>query len=217
MKDLLLGVEALKFLERERLPVLKAVEAAGADEAASAAAGIGFPVALKLLSPDVIHKTEESGVKVGLGSEEEVRRTFQALVDGFALRSPEKRLDGLMVQKMGTGLELIVGSIIDEQFGPVLMLGLGGIFAEAMKDVTFRLIPIAPRDAREMIEDLKGSKVLTNPRGEAIDLALIERFLLEVSRLIEKHGEVQEMDLNPVFVSSRGIEVCDARLKIARP
>jgi acyl-CoA synthetase (NDP forming) len=121
-----------------------------------------------------------------------------------------------MVQRMGAGLELIVGSLKDPQFGPVLLFGLGGIFAEAMKDVSFRLIPLEPRDAREMIGELRGSQVLTNPRGERIDLAAIEQFLLQVSRLIVEHEEVREMDLNPVFVSSRGIEICDACLKIGQ-
>ena len=109
-----------------------------------------------------------------------------------------------------------MGSLNDKQFGPVLMFGLGGIFAEAMKDVAFRLIPIEPRDAGEMIGDLQGSKVLTSPRGGTIDLADVEHFLVRVSRLIAERGEIQEMDLNPVFVSSRGIEICDARMKIGR-
>ena len=216
MEKLLLGAEALSFLEREGFPVLKAVHAFDPDQAASAASAMGFPVALKISSPDVIHKTDEGGVKICLGNEDSVRRAFRDLADGFALHSPGKRLDGVMVQRMGTGLELIVGSLNDKQFGPVLMFGLGGIFAEAMNDVVFRLIPIEPRDAREMIGDLQGSKVLTNPRGETIDLVGIEHFLLKVSRLIAEHAEIREMDLNPVFVSSRGIEICDARMKIGR-
>ena len=216
MEKLLLGVEALNFLQKEGFPVLKAALAVDPDQAASVASAIGFPVALKISSPDVIHKTEAAGVRVCLGCEDEVREAFRGLVDGFVLRSPGKILDGVMVQRMGTGLELIVGSLNDKQFGPVLMFGLGGIFAEAMKDVSFRLIPIEPRDAREMIGDLQGSTVLTNPRGETVDLAGIEHFLLKVSRLIEEHKEIQEMDLNPVFVSSGGIDICDARMKIGR-
>ncbi len=216
MEKLLLGVEALNFLQEKGFPVLKTALAVDPDQAASVASAIGFPVALKISSPDVIHKTEAAGVRVCLSHEDEVREAFRGLVDGFVSQSPGKRVDGVMVQRMGTGLELIVGSLNDKQFGPVLMFGLGGIFAEAMKDVSFRLIPIEPRDAREMIGDLQGSIVLTNPRGETVDLAGIEHFLLKVSRLIEEHKEIQEMDLNPVFVSSGGIEICDARMKIGR-
>jgi acyl-CoA synthetase (NDP forming) len=216
MEKLLLGVEALNFLEEQGFPVLKAAHANDPDQAAGVASAMGFPVALKISSPDVIHKTDEGGVKICLSSEDEVREAYRGLADHFALHSPGKRLDGVTVQRMGSGLECIVGSLNDKQFGPVLMFGLGGIFAEAMKDVAFRLIPIEPRDAREMIGDLQGSGVLTSPRGETIDLTGIEHFLLKVSRLIAQHKEIQEMDLNPVFVSSRGIEVCDARMKISR-
>ncbi len=216
MERLLLGVEALTFLEKEGLPVLKAALANDTDQAASVACALGFPVALKISSPDLIHKTEEEGVRVFLTREEEVREAFQDLVKGFRLRSPGKRLDGVMVQHMGAGLELIVGSLMDPQFGPVLLFGLGGIFTEAMRDVSFRLIPIDPKDAREMIRDLRGFQVLANPRRDSIDLTAVEKFLLQVSRLIAKHGEIQEMDLNPVFASSVGLEICDARIKIGQ-
>lgn len=214
MERLLLGVEALAFLEKEGFRVLKAVLANDPGQAASFASALGFPVALKISSPDVIHKTEQGGVRIFLTREDEVREAFQNLVNGFSTHSPGKRLDGVMVQRMGTGLELIVGSLMDPQFGPVLLFGLGGIFAEAMKDVSFRLIPIEPRDAREMIGDLRSSQVLTNPRGARIDLTAIEQFLLQVSRMIVEGGEIQEMDLNPVFASSVGLKICDARIKI---
>jgi len=216
MEKLLLGVEALGFLERGGFPVLKAALAIDQNQAASVASGIGFPVVMKISSPDVTHKTEAGGVKICLIREEEVREAFQDLVDAFTFNNPAKRLDGVMVQQMGRGVELIVGSLNDKQFGPVLLFGLGGIFAEAMKDVSFRLIPLDPRDAKEMIKDVRGSEVLTNPRGETPDLAALEHFLLKISRLVVEHREIQEMDLNPVFISSRGIEICDARMKIAR-
>ena len=215
MERLLLGVEALTFLERKGFPALKAVLANDPDKAAKAASALGFPVALKISSPDVIHKTEQGGVRVFLTREDEVKQAFQDLVKGFRLHSPGKRLDGVMVQRMGTGLEMIVGSLKDPQFGPVLLFGLGGIFAETMKDVSFRLIPIGPRDTREMIGDLRSSQVLTNPRGARIDLNAIEQFLLQVSRLIVEHGEIQEMDLNPVFAASKDIKVCDARIRLS--
>jgi acyl-CoA synthetase (NDP forming) len=119
-----------------------------------------------------------------------------------------------MVQKLGKGFELIVGARKDRQFGPVLMFGFGGIYAESIKDVSFRLIPVTKRDAREMIEELQSYATLKNPRSGTVDLPCIEDFLLQVSRLIEKHEEIQEMDLNPVFVASRDIEVCDARIRL---
>jgi acyl-CoA synthetase (NDP forming) len=214
MEKLLLGVDALAFLDREGLRVLDSSLARDENEAVSMASGMGFPVALKVSSPDVIHKTETGGIRVSLKSEGEVRQAFGEIVAMFGSDSPEKRLDGVMVQKLGKGFELIVGARKDQQFGPVLMFGLGGIHAEAIRDVSFRLIPVSKRDAREMIEELQSYKTLKNPRSGSIDIPCIEDFLLQVSRLIENHEEIQEMDLNPVFVASRDIEVCDARIRM---
>ena len=214
MERLLLGVDALAFLDKEGLRVLESSLARDENEAVSMASRIGLPVALKVSSPDVIHKTETGGIRVSLKNEGEVRQAFREIVAIFKSDSPEKQLDGVMVQKLGKGFELIVGARKDQQFGPVLMFGLGGIHAEAIKDVSFRLVPIAKRDAREMIEELQRYATLKNPRSGTVDLPSIEDFLLQVSRLIETHEEIQEMDLNPVFVASTDIEVCDARIRI---
>ncbi len=214
MEKLLLGIDAFNFLEKEGFPVLKTSPAKDEGEAARVAAEVGFPVALKVSSPDVVHKTETGGIMVALKDAGEVKEAFKKIMGAFLSDHPEKRLEGVIVQKMGSGLELIVGVAKDQQFGPVLMFGLGGIFVEAMKDVSFRYIPITPRDAKEMIEELRSYSVLTNRRKETIDLSLIEDLLLQISRLVEKHPGIREMDLNPVFVSSGGISVCDVRIKM---
>ncbi|SPF43488.1 Acetyl-CoA synthetase (NDP-forming) beta subunit [Syntrophobacter sp. SbD1] len=214
MDRLLLGVDAIAFLDKEGIRVLESSLARDENEAASMASRIGFPVALKISSPDVIHKTETGGIRVLLKSEQEVRQAFREVTTVFRSDSPEKKLEGVMVQKLGRGFELIVGARKDRQFGHVLMFGLGGIYAEAAKDVSFRLIPVTKRDAREMIEELQCYGMLKNPRSGTVDLPGIEDFLLQVSALIEKHEEIQEMDLNPVFASSSDIEVCDARIRI---
>jgi acyl-CoA synthetase (NDP forming) len=214
MERLLLGVEALAFLEKEGLPVLKTVLAGDEDEAVRTASSLGFPVALKLSSPDVVHKTETGGIKVSLKDETEVRKAFREIVSTFAADSPDKKLEGVMVQRLGAGFELIVGTLHDPQFGPVLMFGLGGILVEAMNDVCFRLIPLDARDSKEMIEELQGYKILRNPRKGSIDLPAIESFLLQVSKLVETHPEIQEMDMNPVFAESADLKICDARIKI---
>jgi len=214
MEKFLLGVEALAFLEREGFKVLETSLAKNENEAAGAASRIGYPVALKLSSPDVIHKTETGGIRVSLKNDDEVRRAFNEIVTSFGTNSPQKRLDGVMVQKLGAGFELIVGTRKDPQFGPVLMFGLGGIFAEAVRDVSFRLIPITAGNARDMIEELRGYRALKNPRSGTVDLPSVQDFLLKVSRLMEKHEEIQEMDLNPVFVNSNNVEICDVRIRI---
>jgi len=213
MGPLMLSVDAVTFLEKEGLPVLKSILAAGEDEAAVRAAQIGFPVALKISSPDVVHKTEAGGIRVSLKDAAEVRQAFREMVGAFTSGNPGRRLDGVMVQEQGSGAEVIVGMLTDPQFGPVLMCGLGGVFVEAMKDVSFRLVPIERRDAREMLEELKGYEALVNPRSGSIDLPALEDFLFRISTFLEDHPEVREMDLNPVFVTSRGVRICDARIK----
>lgn len=214
MERLLLGVEAFDFLDKEGIPILKTVLAKDENEAVMIASQIGFPVALKVSSPDIVHKTETGGIKVFLKDEDDVRTAFTDIVHTFTSNHPGKRLEGVIVQKLGKGLELIVGTMTDQQFGPVIMFGLGGIFVEALKDVSFRLIPLDARDAKEIMEDLQGYKILKNPRGEKVDLAAVENFILQVSHLVEKHPEIREMDLNPIFASPKGVEVCDARIKI---
>ena len=141
MESLLLGVEALSFLQKEGFPVLKSLLAQNEDDAARKALEIGLPVTLKPSSPDVIHKTETGGIRVSLRDEAEVRQAFREIAATFTTNYPEKRLDGVIVQKQGSGLEVIVGMLRDQQFGPVLMFGLGGVFVEAMKDVTFQIDP----------------------------------------------------------------------------
>ncbi len=217
MERLLLGLDALNLLEQEGFSVLKSLLAKDENEATTIASEIGFPVALKVSSPDVIHKTEIGGVKTPVNDENEVRKAFRELVQNFVFHNPGKRLDGIIVQCIGRGLELIAGVLKDHQFGPVLMFGLGGIFVEAIKDVSFRLLPIEAKDARGMIEELNAYRILTSPRWKGIDLGIVEDFLLRVSKLIEKHRGIQEMDLNPLFISQSGIEICDARIKIDFP
>jgi acetyl-CoA synthetase (ADP-forming) len=216
MSSLLLGVEALSFLEKDGFPTLKSLLAKDEDEAVSKALEIGLPVTLKVSSPDVIHKTETGGIRVSLNDEAEVAQAFREIVGTFTADHPEKRLDGIIIQKQGSGLEVIVGMLKDPQFGPVLMFGLGGVFVEAMRDVSFRLVPIETFDAKDMMEELKNYEVLRKPRSGTIDLKEVEKFLFRISTFIANYPEIQEMDLNPVFVSSYGVRICDARIMVDR-
>jgi len=149
---------------------------------------------------------------VSLRDENEVIQAFKEIVETFTAGSPEKKLDGIIVQKQGSGLEVIIGVLKDSQFGPVLMVGLGGVFVEAMRDVSFRLIPIETFDAKDMLEELKNYEALKKPRSGAVDLTAVEILLFRISTLIQDHPEIQEMDLNPVFLSSQGVRICDARI-----
>ncbi|MGA9347929.1 MAG: acetate--CoA ligase family protein [Anaerolineae bacterium] len=216
MERLILGVEALRFLEREGLRVLKSSLVQDEEEAVIAAKEIGFPVALKLLSPEVIHKTEAEGVRVDLRNEREVRKAHRRLIETFHTSRPEGELEGVMIQEMGEGTEVIVGALLDPHFGPVIMFGLGGIFVEALRDVSFRIIPIEKKDAQDMIREIKGFPILQGIRGEdrGVDLRSLEDLLLNISNLIERHPTILEMDINPAFACPEGYAICDARIRI---
>jgi acyl-CoA synthetase (NDP forming) len=216
MEKLILGVEALRFLEREGLRTLKSSLAQDEGEAVIAAKEIGFPVALKLLSPEVIHKTETGGVQVDLRNESELREACRRLIKAFRATHPEGELEGVMIQEMGEGTEVIVGALLDPHFGPVIMFGLGGIFVEALRDVSFRIIPIAKKDAQDMIREIKGFPILQGIGGEdrGVDLRSLEDLLLNISALIERHPAILEMDINPAFASSEGYAICDARIRV---
>jgi succinyl-CoA synthetase beta subunit len=212
--SLLLGVDVLDFLAKEGFSILRSVLVQDIHEAVAVAASIGFPVTLKISSSHAIHKTDIGGVKTHLASKEAVAQAHRVLLENLQLHWPGARPEGIIIQKQGHGFEIIVGTLTDPQFGPIIMAGLGGIFAEALNDVSFRLIPIEPHDARSMLEDLRGYELLKGARGQVIDLAAVERFLVSVSDCLTKHHDIMEMDLNPAFVSERGVEICDARIKI---
>lgn len=170
---------------------------------------IGGPVALKVASPEVVHKSDAGGVRLDLNDAEEVRQAFREMAQTFR----DKSMLGVTVQRMAEpGIEAIIGVAQDATFGPVIMFGLGGIFVEVLKDVSFRSIPITESDALEMIEEIQGYKLLQGYRGHCADLASLKGLLLKVSDLIVAHPEIAEMDLNPLFLYPQGYMAVDARI-----
>lgn len=216
-RTVLTEVESKQILADAGIPVATAQLAKTADEAAKAAEKLGFPVVLKVVSPDVTHKSDAGGVRLGLASADEVRAAFDEIVASVKKHEPDARFEGVAVQKMAPqGTEVIVGMSKDAQFGPVLMFGLGGIFVEVLKDVAFRIVPLEPRDAREMVREIKGFAVLQGVRGQdPADLDALEGLILKVSEFVEAHPEVEELDLNPVFAYKDGCLAVDARIVIA--
>lgn len=216
-RTVLTEIESKQVLQEAGVPVATAQLATNATEAATAAAGMGFPVVLKIVSPDVTHKSDVGGVRLGLESEEAVRAAFEEIAASVKQHQPDARIEGVAVQKMAPeGTEVIVGMIKDPQFGPVLMFGLGGIFVEVLKDVAFRIVPLEPRDAREMVREIKGFPVLLGVRGkDPADLDALERLILKVSDFAESHPEIEELDLNPVFAYKDGCLAVDARIVVA--
>lgn len=174
----------------------------------------GFPVVLKISSPDIIHKSDVGGVKVGLQNATQVSKAYDEIITSVKQRLPQARIEGVTVQKMARpGTEVIIGMSQDPQFGPVLMFGLGGVLVEVLKDVSFRIVPLAPRDAREMIREIKAYPLLEGYRGhEPADVPFLENMLLKVSSFVEQNPEIKELDLNPVFAYQDGAIAVDARI-----
>ena len=181
-------------------------------EAISKAKEIGFPLVAKIVSDQILHKTDVQGVKVGLQNENEVKETF---LDMYKSLSKDYEVKGVLLEKMvPKGIELIVGLQNDPQFGPVMMVGLGGIFTELFKDVSFRVLPITKEDALEMIDDLRGKEMLKGFRGsQAINLEMLCDALLNIGKLgfdIAKY--IESIDFNPIIVYPDSYYVADAKI-----
>jgi acyl-CoA synthetase (NDP forming) len=206
--------EAVARLESYGVPYPPHGLAHNPKEAARIAEEIGFPVVLKVVSPDAPHKTDVGGVELGINFPAEVESAFGNLTGRVVSLMPGARIEGVLVcSQEPEGVEVIVGSIKDPVFGPTVMFGLGGVFAEVLKDVSFRVAPLTRRDAEEMIREIRGYRILTGIRGGThIDFDALADLLSAVSRLICDRPEIMELDLNPVRLYEKGLSVLDVRL-----
>jgi acyl-CoA synthetase (NDP forming) len=207
-------VESKEFLKQAGISIIDAELATSKEEAISMSRQFGFPVALKIASPDIVHKSDAGGVRLGLRTAKQVGKAYEDIWQAVRQKHPQARIQGVAVQKMARpGVEVIIGMSRDAQFGPVLMFGLGGILVEVLKDVSFRVVPLAKRDAAEMVREIKGYPLLEGYRGqEAVDVSYLEELLLKVSDFVERNPEVEELDLNPIFAYSDGAIAVDARV-----
>lgn len=210
----LLEFEAKELLRLHGAPVVKEKLAKTAEAAVRIAKQFGKRVALKIVSPDILHKSDAGGVKLNLENGKEVQNAFYDIISNAKRVKKNVKIEGCLVSPMvGKGLEIIIGTKVDDQFGPIIMFGLGGILVEVVKDVSFRVLPVAEPAAQSMLEDIKSSALLDGVRGEApIDKEAIVNLLLVVSNLIESYPEIYEMDLNPVIASEKEITIVDARI-----
>ena len=210
----LLESEAKTLFKLHGAPVTDDVLVKTAEEAAGAAAKIGGSVALKISSPDILHKSDAQGVVLNLTNQKQVRKAFSEIMKNARAYNRDARIEGVLVSPMvEKGVEVIIGTKIDDQFGPVVMYGLGGVLVEILKDVTFRVLPITRRTAQMMIKETKSHPILDGVRGEKpYDKKALVNLILTCSEIIEAYPQIHEVDLNPVIVHHQGLSLVDARI-----
>ena len=186
------------------------------EEAVAYSQELGFPVVLKIVSADILHKTDVGGVKLSLNNKEDVGNAYDEIISAIKKHQPSAKIQGVSVQPMARpATEVIIGMSKDPQFGPVLMFGLGGILVEILKDISFRIVPLTGRDANEMIREIKGYPVLEGYRGqEPANIAVLEQLLLKVSEFVESKPEIKELDINPIFAYRDSALAIDARVTL---
>ncbi len=206
-----------RLLETYGLPLAPWAEASSAEEAVIRASAIGFPVALKVLSPQIVHKVDVGGIRLRLTAPSEVRAAYEEMMTDIARTQPGAVVEGVIVQKMVSGVETILGVNRDPQFGPILMFGLGGIYVEVFKDVTFRLAPIRELGAQRMVQSIKAGQILRGVRGAPpADIEALVECIERLSQLAVEVSEIAELDINPLMVlpAGQGAAVVDARLRL---
>ena len=210
----LLETEAKVICREYGIPVTRFELAKSEEEAVEFAASIGFPVVLKIVSPDIIHKSDIGAVMINLKNTKEVSNAYEQILSNVKKHDAKAQIVGILVQEMApASTEVIVGSTSDPQFGPAVMFGLGGVFVEVLKDVTFRIAPISEGDALEMIEEVKAYPLLKGYRGSPpVDINAIVKILLDTSKLVMENQQIKELDLNPILVYEQGAKTVDARI-----
>jgi len=213
-RNFLFEHEAKMLCSLYGIPITKIEVVKTEDAAVEAAKKIGFPIVLKIVSAQVLHKSDAGGVVVGIADEKGIREGYQRIISNIKKNVPAAVIDGILVQEMAPkGTEIIIGSTVDATFGPTIMFGLGGIFVEILKDVSFRLVPITKDDAWEMLDEIKAKKMLDGPRGTAkADKETIVDALLSVSKMLMECPEIKELDMNPILVYEKGARAVDARV-----
>jgi acyl-CoA synthetase (NDP forming) len=204
------------LLKKWDIPTVPVKIASSPDEAAETARTIQYPVVMKILSRDISHKSDVGGIILDINSEDELRQAYSTLMDSITKHAPNARIEGVMLQEMAQpGLEVIIGAKLDPQFGHVIMFGLGGIFVEIYRDVSFRVTPVDRSTARDMIHEIKASSIIKGTRGQQPkDIDAIIDVITKLSGMLVSNPEIIELDINPLIVYSHGAVVVDARMLI---
>lgn len=207
-------IQCKKVLKSAGIKVTLPVLAPSKKEAVTAAEKMGYPVVMKIVSPQITHKSDIGGVKLKLQNKADVGKAYDEIMAAVRKKAAKAQIDGVSIQKMAVpGLELVIGMTRDPQFGPMLMFGLGGTSVEILKDVAFRITPLTRQDAKEMIRQIKGYRLLEGYRGQPpVDIEYLEDMLIKLSAFIEENPEIKEMDINPLFAYKNGAVAVDARI-----
>lgn len=213
-QNVLTEVESKELLKKAGIPVVETRLAKSKKEAISISKELGFPVVLKIISPDVVHKSDAGGVKLGLANATQVAKAYTEIMSSIKEKYPNAQIQGVSVQRMAPpAVEVIIGMSKDPQFGPVLMFGLGGVFVEILKDVSFRIVPVTKRDAEEMIKEIKGYPILEGYRGQKpANIEALQNMIVKVSEFVEQNPQIKELDLNPIFAYPDKAVAVDARI-----
>jgi acyl-CoA synthetase (NDP forming) len=206
--------KTLNLLSKNNLPIAKCAAVKTIEAAAKEAGRIGYPVVLKGMSSEVIHKTDAGAIITGIKNELELAKAYSKIEKAVKKKS-KKGIEFMLIQKEISGTEIIIGMKRDPQFGPVIMFGLGGVFVEVLKDVSFRIAPLEKDDCISMIKEIRGYAVLEGARGKKkANIEAIAKLLMSVSALAEKNKQIIEMDLNPIMVDEKSAIIADVRLMV---
>ncbi|SVC85424.1 uncharacterized protein METZ01_LOCUS338278 [marine metagenome] len=213
-RTLLSEIESKNILSEAGVNITETFLTLSTEEAIAKATDIGYPVALKIVASGISHKSDVGGVMLNLQNNEEVVNAYDSILNNVQNTHPDAKIEGVSVQKMAeSGTEVIIGMTLDQQFGPVIMFGLGGVLVEVLNDVSFRLAPLEENDAIEMIDEIAARPILDGVRGEKpCNLSELHKMLLQISVLVTEYPEIKEVDLNPVIASSKGAVAVDARI-----
>jgi acetyl-CoA synthetase (ADP-forming) len=206
--------EAKKLIALYHMPVTQIYVVKSENDAVKAANNIGYPIVLKIISPQILHKSDAGGVIIDINNDQETREEYNNIIANAKAYNPAAEITGILVQEMAPkGTEIIIGTTTDPTFGPTIMFGLGGIFVEILKDVSFRVAPIDIQDAKEMIKEIKAYKILEGARGlPPSDQNTLAEILVKVSNMLMECPEIKELDMNPILAYPDGARIVDARI-----
>ena len=209
-------IESREILEYYKLPLVRGKIIKSIEESKKFIDEVGYPVVLKIVSPEIIHKTEVSGVVVNIQNEKQLYDAYNDILKNVKIKMPTARIDGLFIQEMiPSSFEVMVGGKYDNTFGQTIAFGLGGIYVEVYEDVSFRIVPITEKDALNMIKETKAYKILAGYRGKKpADIKALIDILMKTSKMLESNPEIKELDMNPVFALSDRAVAIDARIII---